>query len=129
MVRSALVADRRAGLIALRAFGADDHAALAAAEHVRTTGTPYFLELDTYRQRGHYEPDDQAYVDTAELARWKQRDPLVLQRERLLKDGTLAGGELAHLEQRVAATVDAAFAFAQNSAWPDVRELTTDVYA
>lgn len=104
-------------------------AAQVAAEHVRTTGTPYFLELDTYRLRGHFEPDDQAYVDRDELAQWKTRDPIALQRERLLNDGTLARGELAHLEQRVAATAQAALEFAKNSAWPDVRELTTDVYA
>lgn len=104
-------------------------AASKAAEHVRSNGTPYFLELDTYRQRGHFEPDDQAYVDKAEHARWMTRDPIALQRERLLQDGTLARGELAHIEQRVAATVQAALAFAQNSAWPDARELTTDVYA
>ncbi len=104
-------------------------AALAAAEQVRTTGTPYFLELITYRTRGHYEPDDQAYVDKDELARWKARDPIALQRDRLLAAGELAPGELAHLQQRVADTVAAAFAFAQASPWPDVRELLTDVYA
>ena len=43
--------------------------------------------------------------------------------------GVLAPGELAHIEQRVADTIDAAFTFAQNSPWPDARELTTDVYA
>ena len=43
--------------------------------------------------------------------------------------GELAPGELAHLQQRVADTIEAAFAFAQNSPWPDARELLTDVYA
>lgn len=104
-------------------------AALAAAEHVRSTGTPYFLELVTYRQRGHYEPDDQAYVDQDELARWKARDPIALLRERLMADGELAGGELAHITQRVTDTIAAAHAFAQASPWPDLRELMTDVYA
>ncbi len=104
-------------------------AARAAADHVRTRGTPYFLELTTYRTRGHFEPDDQSYVDRDELAHWKARDPIVLQRERLLAQGVVAGGELAHLEQRVGATVEAAFDFAQASPWPDVRELTTHVYA
>jgi pyruvate dehydrogenase E1 component alpha subunit len=121
------------GLPAVTVDGNDVEDVLAAASraagHVRSTGTPYFLELDTYRTRGHFEPDDQAYVDKAELARWKARDPIVLQRERLLAAGVIAGGELSHLEQRVAATVEAAFSFAQNSPWPDARELTTDVYA
>jgi TPP-dependent pyruvate/acetoin dehydrogenase alpha subunit len=104
-------------------------AATEAVASIRATGKPFFLELTTYRQRGHFEPDDQAYVNAAELVAWKARDPIALMSERLMQEGVLAHGELAHLQQRVAATVDAALAFAQNSPWPDLRELTTDVYA
>ncbi len=104
-------------------------AALEAAAAIRATGKPYFLELTTYRQRGHFEPDDQAYVDRDELAAWKTRDPIDSLRERLLSQGIVSSGELAHIAQRVAATVDAALAFAQNSPWPAPSELTTDVYA
>jgi len=100
-----------------------------ATAFIRATGKPFFLELTTYRQRGHFEPDDQAYVDAQELASWRGRDPIARQSRRLLEAGVLTEGELAHLQQRVAAVVDAALAFAQNSPWPDVRELTTDVYA
>lgn len=104
-------------------------AAQAAVQRIRATGEPYFLELTTYRQRGHFEPDDQAYVDGDELARWKTHDPIDLMRARLLKEGTLAPAELAHLQQRVDTTVNAALAFAQSSPWPALSELTTDVYA
>jgi pyruvate dehydrogenase E1 component alpha subunit len=104
-------------------------AAAEAAAFIRATGRPYFIELTTYRQRGHFEPDDQAYVDGAELASWRGRDPIARQSRRLLEAGVLTDGELAHLQQRADAVVDAALAFAQNSPWPDVRELTTDVYA
>ena len=104
-------------------------ATLEAVATIRATGQPCFLELTTYRQRGHFEPDDQAYVDAAELAAWKRRDPIDLQAERLVAAGVVTAGELAHLRQRAAAVADAALAFAQNSPWPDLRELTTDVYA
>lgn len=104
-------------------------AAAEATAFIRATGRPYFIELTTYRQRGHFEPDDQAYVDGAELASWRGRDPIARQSRRLLEAGVLTDGELAHLQQRADAVVDAAVAFAQNSPWPDVRELTTDVYA
>ena len=104
-------------------------AALDAAAAIRTTGRPQFLELTTYRLRGHFEPDDQAYVDRGELAAWKARDPIDAMRERLIAEGVIAPGELAHLAQRVAATVDAALAFAQSSPWPAPGELITDVYA
>jgi len=104
-------------------------AAAEAAAAIRATGRPRFLELTTYRQRGHFEPDDQFYVDRAELAAWKRRDPIDLHAQRLLADGVLSAGELQHLRQRVDDTVAAALAFAQHSPWPDARELTTDVYA
>lgn len=42
-----------------------------AVASIRATGTPRFLELVTYRQRGHFEPDDQSYVDATELAAWR----------------------------------------------------------
>jgi TPP-dependent pyruvate/acetoin dehydrogenase alpha subunit len=104
-------------------------AAVEAVAAIRVSGKPYFLELTTYRQRGHFEPDDQAYVDPVELASWKARDPIALMSDRLLAQGVTAPGEHTHLQQRVTATVEAALAFAQNSPWPDTRELTTDVYA
>jgi pyruvate dehydrogenase E1 component alpha subunit len=120
--------------IAARTIDGNDveavHAAAAEAiASIRATGRPRFLELTTYRQRGHFEPDDQAYVDAGELAQWKQRDPIARLRERLLREGVVAPAELQHMQQRVDTVIEAALAFAQASPWPDVRELATDVYA
>ena len=100
-----------------------------AVQTIRTTGKPYFIETHTYRLRGHYEPDDQGYVDPAELAHWRARDPIETFRQRLAERKMLGDGELAHLQQRVQATIDAGLAFAQNSPFPSINELTTDVYA
>ena len=104
-------------------------AARKAVAAIRATGRPYFLELDTYRLRGHFEPDDQGYVDAAELEARRARDPIRVTSERLIAAGVTHRGELEHIQQRVDATIEAAAAFANGSAWPDPRELTTDVYA
>ncbi|HEX6362204.1 MAG TPA: thiamine pyrophosphate-dependent dehydrogenase E1 component subunit alpha [Albitalea sp.] len=104
-------------------------AATEAVAAIRATGRPAFLELTTYRTRGHFEPDDQAYVDADELAAWKRRDPIATLGERLLREGVVAPAELQHIRQRVETVVDAALAFAQSSPFPDPRELATDVYA
>jgi pyruvate dehydrogenase E1 component alpha subunit len=121
------------GLPAIRLDGNDVEAVHAAVRNARAviaqTGKPFFLELSTYRLRGHFEPDDQAYVDAAELAAAKLRCPIVRLRDKLVGERVLGHGELAALEQRVLATVDAAAAFAAGSPFPDVRELATDVYA
>ena len=103
-------------------------AATAAAAAVRRTGMPFLLETATYRQRGHFEPDDQSYVDAQELAAWKQRDPIARMQARLADSRGLTAGDFAGLEARVAARIDAALAFAQVSPYPQPAELLTDVY-
>lgn len=104
-------------------------AASAMAEAIRADGRPRLLELDTYRLRGHFEPDDQAYVPADERQTALTRDPLPRQTQRLLEERVIAPGELAALHDRVAATVQAALAFAEASPWPDPAERSTDVYA
>jgi pyruvate dehydrogenase E1 component alpha subunit len=103
-------------------------AAQAAAESVRRSGRPFLLECATYRLRGHFEPDDQAYVDAGELAAWKARDPLDLMKQRLATGG-FTGGDLAGIERRVEARLAAALEFAEASPYPEAGELFTDVYA
>ena len=103
-------------------------AAREAVAAIRADGQPRFLELVTYRLRGHFEPDDQAYVDADELARWQARDPVQGQADRLLAQGILDAAGLAQLRDQVAARIEAAARFAQASAWPDPRTLTHHVY-
>ncbi|MCC6172268.1 MAG: thiamine pyrophosphate-dependent dehydrogenase E1 component subunit alpha [Gammaproteobacteria bacterium] len=104
-------------------------AACELAAAIRADGRPRLLELTTYRQRGHFEPDDQAYVPAAELAHWKARDPIELLAGRLVAAGVLDPDRLEALRTRCRDTIDAALVFAQASPWPDVAELTHDVYA
>jgi len=107
-------------------------AAQAAAEQVRSSSRPYLLEAVTYRTRGHLEPDDQAYVDRAELAAWLARDPIARYRDRLLADGDLTPSQNAALVDRVATRIHAARAFAEASpfpVFPATDDLVRDVYA
>jgi TPP-dependent pyruvate/acetoin dehydrogenase alpha subunit len=106
------------------------HAAAAqAVSAIRASGEPRFLELQTYRLRGHFEPDDQAYVDPDELASWRVRDPIVAQTARLKEDGLLDEAGLAAMEGRVRREIEEALAFAQASPWPAPETVTDFVYA
>jgi len=100
-------------------------AAKSAIAGIRRTGKPYLLEAVTYRLRGHNEPDDQSYVDGSELEFWKKRDPIAALKSRL----ALSEAALGRIEADVARQLDAALAFAEASAWPDVGQLTTQIYA
>lgn len=104
-------------------------AAVEAITHIRATGEPYFLEVVTYRLRGHFEPDDQSYVDPQELAAWRSRDPIENLQQRLLAQKAITATDIARIEQRVEEEIDAAVKFASASPFPSIAELTTDVYA
>jgi acetoin:2,6-dichlorophenolindophenol oxidoreductase subunit alpha len=123
----------RYGMEALTVDGNDVEAVLNAtrdaAGKVRSTGRPFMLETYTYRMHGHMEADNQAYVPKAELAAWALKDPIDSYRARLLREGVLTTGEIAQIEARVRATIEAAAAFAAASPMPELSELLTDVYA
>ncbi|HTI88675.1 MAG TPA: thiamine pyrophosphate-dependent dehydrogenase E1 component subunit alpha [Alphaproteobacteria bacterium] len=104
-------------------------AARAAIARIAETGKPFLLETVTYRLRGHYEPDDQAYVDPAELSHWLARDPIHTLRARLEADGHLSTADFEAMNTRVARAIDDAIEFARNSPAPSLSQLTTDVYA
>ncbi|HEX7829594.1 MAG TPA: thiamine pyrophosphate-dependent dehydrogenase E1 component subunit alpha [Thermoanaerobaculia bacterium] len=123
----------RYGIPAKTVDGNDVEAVRAAAEeaveYIRTHRKPYFLETYTYRQRGHMEPDDQAYVDKNELARWKQRDPIATIEARLLATNGATPDHIAAIRARVESRIEAAAEFALNSPYPSFDELLTDIYA
>lgn len=104
-------------------------AAREAIAQIRRTGRPFFMELQTFRQRGHFEPDDITYVDVVELEQWKRRDPIDALSARLLNACLVTDAELERLKERASDEMDVALRFAQTSPWPSAAELTNDVYA
>jgi acetoin:2,6-dichlorophenolindophenol oxidoreductase subunit alpha len=104
-------------------------AAREAIVRIRETGKPYLLETYTYRLRGHYEPDDQAYVDPNELAEWRAKDPIKSMQKHLQWQRSITGVDIAGMESRVKEAIDRAVAFASDSPYPAPSELITDVYA
>lgn len=115
------------GLPAVSVDGMDveavEDAATRAAEAIRGGGGPQFLELRTYRFRGHSMYDPERYRDKAETERWKQRDPLVLLRSLLQADGSLTPDDDAGIEAAVTAEIDAAVAFAEAGTLEPVDDL------
>jgi pyruvate dehydrogenase E1 component alpha subunit len=89
-------------------------AAVQASAAIRDHGGPRLLELTTYRQRGHFEPDDQAYVCATEHARWLARDPVKRQAERLMLDAEA----LAHRMVQARGRIEQAYAAALAAPWP-----------
>jgi pyruvate dehydrogenase E1 component alpha subunit len=94
-----------------------DAAAVAAATHravaeVRSGGGPCFLELRTYRFRAHSMYDPDRYRDKAEIAHWKESDPIATLQARLESTGAVSADDVAVWEAELAAELDEAVAFA-----------------
>ncbi|NJD25820.1 MAG: thiamine pyrophosphate-dependent dehydrogenase E1 component subunit alpha [Betaproteobacteria bacterium] len=121
------------GIAASTVDGNDVSAVLAAATNaaaqVRASQRPYLLETWTYRTRGHFEPDDQAYVDPAERAAWLARDPIAMCRDRLVAAGNLSELAATDLATRSRDRIAEALAFAAASPYPAPEALTQHVYA
>ncbi|HWP34668.1 MAG TPA: pyruvate dehydrogenase (acetyl-transferring) E1 component subunit alpha [Thermodesulfobacteriota bacterium] len=93
-------------------------------------GVPVLIEARTYRYRGHSMADPVAgtYRTREELEEQKKRDPILLFRERLFREGVLDDAKLRALDQRVREEVQRAVDFAEASPYPPLEALYEDVY-
>lgn len=119
------------GIEARRVDGMDvlavHRATSEALRHIREGHGPYLLECDTYRFRGHSMADSGAYRSAAELAELRGRDPLESFKTVALAESWVSTEEIAEIEARIDAEIEAAVAFADQS--PAPQELDRDVYA
>ena len=86
---------------------------------------PFFFECLTYRLKEHVGPNDDfqlGYRTREEAEAWLKNDPI----ERL--GAQLDPAERRRIEMEVEAEIKDAFAFAEQSPWPQASELYTDIY-
>jgi pyruvate dehydrogenase E1 component alpha subunit len=95
---------------------------------VRKGGGPHFLELCTYRFRGHSMGDPERYRKPAEVECWEEQDPIVMYRKYLLKEkiatAKLLDEKMALAEQEIADAVK----YAEESPEPGLETLFQNVY-
>src|SRR2546429_616318 len=101
-----------------------------AVARTRQDTTPSLIEADTYRFRGHSmrDPAGPVYRTKEEVEREKQRDPIVIFRERALKAGVLTDADERAVEEDASDPIDEAVAFADASPEPPPEWLFTDIY-
>jgi len=104
-------------------------AAREAIDYVRTEAQPYFLEVDTYRFRGHSMGDPERYRKAEEVKQWQENDPIGIFNKYLLEKKIATRKVLDEIEARVEEEVTKAVEFAENSPEPALEELFKDVYA
>jgi acetoin:2,6-dichlorophenolindophenol oxidoreductase subunit alpha len=103
-------------------------AARRAVARARAGEGPTLLELDTYRQAGHYEGDQMTYRSRDEAAAWAKRDPLVVG-EALLASAEVESGVAAGIRAEAEAEMASAVEWAEAQPATDATVLLEDVYA
>ncbi len=96
-------------------------AAQKAIEHVRSGKGPYFLELMTYRYRGHSMSDSNAYREKEEERMWSKRDPIITLLDRLIEAGEITKDEYKAVDAKILAEIEnEVIRFAEESPEPSM---------
>lgn len=103
-------------------------AASEAIEAAREGHGPTFLEVKTYRYKGHSMSDPAKYRTKDELNDYKDQDPIVKLQLYLLENEVVDQAWLDETDEAQKARVKAVVEFSENSPWPDPQELYEDVY-
>ncbi len=100
-----------------------------AVARCRGGGGTSLIVANCYRFDGHFSGDTMRYRSSAEAEPWRERDPLVTFRARLIADGVLDEPAADALQAAVKDEIDEAVAFAIDSPLPDPAEAWEHVVA
>lgn len=105
------------------------HEAIAeAVDRARKGNGPTFLEIRTYRYRGHSMSDPAKYRTKEEVEEYKLKDPIETTKKTLLEKKYATQSELDDMEQRLEKLVAESVEFSENSPYPEASDLYKDIY-
>lgn len=117
-------AEKVDGMSVFEVYEAVSEAVTAAREG----NGPTFLEIKTYRFKGHSMSDPAKYRTKDELGEYKDRDPIVQLKHYIMEHELATQDELDDIDKRMKARVKEAVEFAENSPHPDPQALYKHVY-
>lgn len=103
-------------------------AAEVGLEYVKSGKGPYFLEVMTYRFRGHSMGDPERYRKQDEVHLWEENDPIGIYLKYLEDSNTATPHELLSLNKKADEEIRKAVEFAEASPEPAPEELFENIY-
>ena len=104
------------------------NALLEAAERARKGAGPTYLNIMTYRYKGHSMSDPQKYRTKEEVAKYQDIDPLTATLDTILKNKYANQKWADEIEDKITQIVQKSVDFSENSPWPEDDELYKDIY-
>lgn len=109
---------------------AEVHTAIdRAVKRAREKGGPTFLEIKTYRYRGHSMSDPAKYRSKEEVEEFKEKDPIDEVLKIIMDNKWASEQEIEAIQEKIKQEIDDAVQFAEDSPYPDEDELYKDIYA
>ena len=99
-----------------------------AADRARRGDGPTLLDIRTYRYKGHSMSDPQKYRTKEELAEWMAIDPIEHCLNVIKDNKWLTSKEIDAISDWVKKEVEESIEFAENSPYPEGKDLYEDVY-
>ncbi len=100
-----------------------------AVRRARAGEGPTLIETITMRLRGHSAADMAEYVPKQMIEMWKEKHPVSLYREKLIKRGWLSREASGELEKKLKQDIDRAVAYAKSRPLPEPHTALSGVYA
>ena len=99
-----------------------------AIKLARTGKGPSFLEMKTYRYRGHSMSDAQKYITKEEVEEYRKIDPITQVKDVILKNKYSTQKQLDEIDANVKAAVLECQKFAEESPFPEKSVMYNAVY-
>lgn len=99
-----------------------------AADRARRGDGPTLLDIRTYRYKGHSMSDPQKYRTKDEVSEWMDQDPIQHCLATIQKNKWLTEDGVKEIEEWVKNEVKESIEFAENSPYPEGKDLYEDVY-
>ncbi len=103
-----------------------------ATKHIKDKKEPFFLQLDTFRHREHCGPnfdDDLGYREEDEIKIGFINDPILIEKDRLIKKGILDKNKILKIENNIKIEIEKAFTFAKQDDFPSRASAEEHLYA
>lgn len=98
------------------------------SKEVRKDSLPWFVEIRTYRYRGHSMSDPQKYRSKEELETYQNVDPIERLKTYILDKDISTEKEIEEIQDKVEDTVLKAIEFAEESPFPEDEALYEDMF-
>ncbi|MFU8811910.1 MAG: pyruvate dehydrogenase (acetyl-transferring) E1 component subunit alpha [Balneolaceae bacterium] len=99
------------------------------AKEVREDSLPWFIEIRTYRYRGHSMSDPQKYRTKEELESYQKTDPIERLKSYIIDKKIAKKADIEEIDQRVEDLVLEAVEFADEASFPADEALYEDMFA